>query len=94
MKGRASEGDPFLYITANAARFADLPGRKRAAFESRQSLPARDCCCALALRRQPEAEHKAGGHLFKRDMSLPEWHGWRAFRRRLATNLHDAQAKR
>jgi integrase len=38
--------------------------------------------------RQPEAEHKAEGHLFKRDISLPEWHGWHAFRRGLATNLH------
>jgi integrase len=38
--------------------------------------------------RQSEAEHKAEGHIFKRDMSLPEWHGWHAFRRGLATNLH------
>jgi integrase len=42
--------------------------------------------CAIC--RQPEAEHKAEGHLFKRDSSLPEWHGWHAFRRGLATNLH------
>jgi integrase len=38
--------------------------------------------------RQPEDEHKAEGHLFKRDESLPAWHGWHAFRRGLATNLH------
>jgi len=38
--------------------------------------------------RQPEAEHKAEGHLFERDEALPEWHGWHAFRRGLATNLH------
>jgi integrase len=42
--------------------------------------------CAVC--RQPEEEHKAEGHLFKRDTSLPEWHGWHAFRRGLATNLH------
>ncbi len=38
--------------------------------------------------RKPEEEHKAEGHLFKLDSSLPEWHGWHAFRRGLATNLH------
>ena len=27
-------------------------------------------------------------HLFERDTSLPSWHGWHAFRRGLATNLH------
>jgi hypothetical protein len=42
--------------------------------------------CAIC--RKPEDEHKAEAHLFKRDMSLPEWHGWHAFRRGLATNLH------
>ena len=29
------------------------------------------------------------GHIFKRDNSLPQWHGWHAFRRGLATNLHE-----
>jgi len=29
------------------------------------------------------------GHPFKRDESLPAWRGWHAFRRGLATNLHD-----
>jgi integrase len=42
--------------------------------------------CAVC--RQPEAEHKAEGHLFEWDRSFPEWHGWHAFRRGLATNLH------
>jgi hypothetical protein len=28
-------------------------------------------------------------HAFKRDESLPAWRGWHAFRRGLATNLHD-----
>jgi integrase len=35
-----------------------------------------------------EEEHKPEGHEFKRDDSLPHWHGWHAFRRGLATNLH------
>jgi integrase len=42
--------------------------------------------CAIC--RKPEEEHKPEAHLFKRDTSLPSWHGWHAFRRGLATNLH------
>ena len=26
--------------------------------------------------------------MFQRDKALPQWHGWHAFRRGLATNLH------
>jgi integrase len=42
--------------------------------------------CAVC--RKHEDEHKPEGHTFQRDNSLPEWHGWHAFRRGLATNLH------
>lgn len=42
--------------------------------------------CAICKKR--EAEHKPEAHLFERDSSLPQWHGWHAFRRGLATNLH------
>jgi len=42
--------------------------------------------CVVCKKR--ESEHKPEGHLFERDNSLPEWHGWHAFRRGLATNLH------
>jgi integrase len=35
-----------------------------------------------------ESKHKPEGHIFQRDKGLPEWHGWHAFRRGLATNLH------
>jgi integrase len=42
--------------------------------------------CAIC--RKQEQEHKPEAHLFERDKSLPEWHGWHAFRRGLATNLH------
>jgi integrase len=52
----------------------------------RRVIPPALSRCAVC--RQPEAEHKAEGHLFQRDNSLPEWHGWHAFRRGLATNLH------
>ena len=37
---------------------------------------------------KPESEHAKNGHEFKLDNTLPIWHGWHAFRRGLATNLH------
>jgi integrase len=37
--------------------------------------------------RKSRSEHKPEGHLFELDKSL-RWHGWHAFRRGLATNLH------
>jgi integrase len=48
-------------------------------------MPALSPCVVC---RKQEEEHKAEGHLFKRDDSLPLWYGWHAFRRGLATNLH------
>jgi len=48
-------------------------------------MPALSRC---AVCRKSEEEHKPEGHLFERDNSLPRWHGWHAFRRGLATNLH------
>jgi integrase len=38
-----------------------------------------------------KAEHITGtlDHEYRRDVRLPEWRGWHAFRRGLATNLHD-----
>jgi integrase len=35
-----------------------------------------------------EARHGLREHEYDRDPSLPQWHGWHAFRRGLATNLH------
>ncbi len=37
--------------------------------------------------RKPKSEHKTDGHLFEMDKTL-RWHGWHAFRRGLATTLH------
>jgi integrase len=48
-------------------------------------LPALSPCVVC---RKQEDEHKPEGHEYNRDNSLPEWHGWHAFRRGLATNLH------
>jgi integrase len=39
--------------------------------------------------KKSESVHDAAvDHKYKRDASLPEWHGWHAFRRGLATNLY------
>lgn len=44
--------------------------------------------------KKGEAEHGADSdHEYKRDASLPEWHGWHAFRRGLATNLYRMRVK-
>ena len=48
-------------------------------------IPALSPC---AVCKKQEDEHKAEGHLYQRDKSLPFWRGWHAFRRGLATNLH------
>lgn len=42
--------------------------------------------CAVCGKR--EDEHSKAEHEFKLDTSIPRWHGWHAFRRGLATNLH------
>ena len=49
-------------------------------------MPALNRC---AVCRKSEADHNAGcEHDFNRDASLPEWHGWHAFRRGLGSNLY------
>jgi len=49
-------------------------------------VPALSRCVVC---RKTEEEHKPEEHIFERDSSLPLWRGWHAFRRGLATNLHD-----
>jgi len=49
-------------------------------------LPALDVCGFCSKQK---AEHRAGtDHKYQRNTVLPQWHGWHAFRRGLATNLH------
>ena len=48
-------------------------------------IPAISRCVVC---RKQESEHKPEGHIYERDKPLPQWHGWHAFRRGLATNLH------
>jgi hypothetical protein len=40
--------------------------------------------CAIC-KQEPDAKHK--GHAYKRDASLPEWHGWYSLRRFHATQV-------
>ncbi len=47
-------------------------------------IPAIEKCVKC---RKAEADHKPEAHLFELDTTLA-WHGWHAFRRGLATNLH------
>lgn len=35
-----------------------------------------------------ESNHQVAGHPYKRDNSIPEWHGWHAARRGLGSNLY------
>jgi hypothetical protein len=48
-------------------------------------IPALSPC---AICRKQAEKHKPEGHTSQRDKNLPEWRGWHAFRRGLATNLH------
>jgi integrase len=48
-------------------------------------MPALERC---EFCEQPKSEHKNNDHPFVRDDAFPKWHGWHAFRRGIATNLH------
>jgi integrase len=52
---------------------------------NRMILPALNRC---EVCRKEKEDHAGADHKYKRDASRPEWHGWHAFRRGLATNLH------
>jgi integrase len=60
-----------------------------------QSLGNIRCCEVLPVLnrcevcRKAEAEHAYADRTYRRDAALPGWHGWHAFRRGLATNLHE-----
>jgi integrase len=48
----------------------------------------RPALCRCFLCHRTEVGHADLAHSFTRDECLPRWHGWHAFRRGLATNLH------
>jgi integrase len=52
---------------------------------TREIVPALSRCKVC---RKPESAHKPEAHIFQRDETLPKWQGWHAFRRGLATTLH------
>jgi integrase len=54
--------------------------------KNRQILPVLNACLRCGEERN---EHGKLDHEYARDPKRPEWHGWHAFRRGLATNLHD-----
>ncbi len=51
---------------------------------NRQILPVLSVCVC----GKSEDEHGQEHHKYERSTQRPEWHGWHAFRRGLATNLH------
>ena len=53
--------------------------------EKRVILPALNRC---EFCRKAESDHRKAGHAYKRDGSIPEWHGWHAARRGLGSNLY------
>jgi integrase len=53
---------------------------------NRQILPVLNACVCCG---KGSDEHGKETHEFERNLGRPEWHGWHAFRRGLATNLHD-----
>ena len=48
-------------------------------------LPALEVCGVCS---KPESDHRTAAHKFERNNVLPEWRGWHALRRGLATNLN------
>lgn len=68
-------------IFPNAAGNAADPD----SYVRRVILPALEVC---GICSKPEAEHGKANHKYERNNVLPEWRGWHAFRRGLATNLN------
>jgi integrase len=52
---------------------------------NRVILPALNRC---EVCRKSQSNHKKEDHQYKRDSSIPEWHGWHAARRGLGSNLY------
>jgi integrase len=75
--GNPQSGPIFATSTGRAMSLGNL--------SKRVIRPALDRC---AICKKSESKHKKADHVYKRDDSIPEWHGWQAARRGLATNLH------
>jgi len=82
---RKSRGNPAI-----GPIFATLKGKTPLSLNNvlnRQILPVLNACVC----GKPEDEHEKEDHEYERG-ARPGWHGWHAFRRGLATNLHDLGA--
>jgi integrase len=67
-------------IFANSAKKALALG----SLVNRVILPALNHCeCG-----KPESNHQKADHPYRRDIRIPEWHGWHAARRGLGSNLY------
>lgn len=80
MQGNPPDGSIFRASNGSPLRLNNL---LRA-----QILPALNRCRVCL---KSETDHEKTEHSYLRDESIPVWHGWHAFRRGLATNLHDLE---
>jgi len=74
--------------SANGPIFATMKGTPLSLNNvlNRQILPVLNVCVQCGKGR---GEHAKETHEYERNPNRPQWHGWHAFRRGLATNLHD-----
>jgi integrase len=80
---RLSVGSP-----ATGVMFATMKGTPLSLNNvlNRQIQPVLNACVRCENDRD---DHGPADHEYERDSTRPEWHGYHAFRRGLATNLHD-----
>ena len=80
---RKGQGNPISgWIFPNGAGKAPDPNN----ILQRVTLSALNVCGHCS---KPEQEHNTKtGHMYERNTQLPEWRGWHAFRRGVATNLN------
>ena len=79
---RVSSGSPLA-----GPIFANAVGKPLAlsSVVNRAILPAINRCEACG---KAEADHQKANHPYKRNIRIPEWHGWHAARRGLGSNLY------
>jgi integrase len=73
--------------TTKGPVFANASGKPLAltSIVNRVIIPQLNRCMVC---RKTESSHGANGHEYRRDATLPEWHGWHAARRGLGSNLY------
>lgn len=88
-----AEGQPSKGVMFATAKEIDTPAGKEIGTPldlhnvfTRQIAPELNVCSQC---KQTKEQHEEADHEYSRRSDLPEWHGWHAFRRGLATNLND-----